>query len=71
LLACHAGALATVAPVLMNPLLSRSISGGNQSVHGFAPIMEKTAEFEPPASPVFVFLSICSSFFPHLRISVW
>ena len=29
--------------VLMNPFSSRSISGGNQSVHGFAPIIEKTA----------------------------
>src|SRR5215472_4995377 len=43
LFACHAGAAATLAPVLMNPLSSRSISGGNHSVHGFAPIMEKTA----------------------------
>src|SRR3954469_13880799 len=39
----HAGASATSAPVLMNPFASRSISAGNQSVHGRAPIMEKTA----------------------------
>src|SRR5262245_63471959 len=39
----QAGASATSAPVLMNPLSSRSSSGGNQSVHGRAPIIEKTA----------------------------
>src|SRR4030095_9744123 len=43
LLARHAGASATVAPVLMKPLPSRSISAGNQSVHGRAPTMENTA----------------------------
>src|SRR5216110_516207 len=40
---CHAGASATSLPVLTNPFSSRSISAGNQSVHGRAPIMEKTA----------------------------
>src|SRR5205085_12664474 len=39
----HAGAPATAWPVLMKPFSSRSISGGSQSVHGLAPIMEKTA----------------------------
>src|SRR5215472_14738381 len=39
----HAGASATSAPVLMNPFWSRSISGGNHSVHGRAPIIENTA----------------------------
>src|SRR5712675_3470471 len=41
--AFHAGAPATAWPVLMKPFSSRSISGGSQSVQGFAPIMEKTA----------------------------
>src|SRR5207248_3483377 len=39
----HAGASAISAPVLINPFSSRSISGGNHSVHGRAPIMENTA----------------------------
>src|SRR5438094_8451070 len=43
LLARHAGASATAAPVLMNPLSSRSISEGNHSVQGRAPIIENTA----------------------------
>src|ERR1044071_9321283 len=39
----HAGASAMSAPVLINPFSSRSTSGGNHSVHGRAPIIEKTA----------------------------
>ena len=70
----HAGASATPAPVLTNPLSSRSISAGNHSVHGRAPTMEKTAGVRTTRrSPVLVFSSsICSSFFPPdiLRISV-
>src|SRR3954464_416345 len=37
------GASATSAPVFMKPFWSRKISGGNHSVHGVAPIIEKTA----------------------------
>src|SRR6266481_3948753 len=70
----HAGASTTSLPVLTNPFSSRSISGGNQSVHGRAPTMEKTAGVRTTwRSPVLVFSSsICSSFFPPdiLRISV-
>src|SRR5207245_5128857 len=43
LFARHAGDSATSAPVLMNPFSSRSISEGNHSVHGRAPIIENTA----------------------------
>src|SRR2546430_12525446 len=43
LLPRHNGASTTSAPVLINPFSSRSISGGNHSVQGLAPIMEKTA----------------------------
>src|SRR6266568_3739628 len=43
LLPRHDGASTTSAPVLINPFSSRSISGGNQSVHGRAPIMENPA----------------------------
>jgi hypothetical protein len=39
----HAAASATSAPVLMKPLSSLSFSGGNHSVHGRVPIIEKTA----------------------------
>src|ERR1041384_598474 len=39
----HIGASETSAPVLIKPFWSRRISGGNHSVHGVAPIMEKTA----------------------------
>jgi len=39
----HAGAPATACPVLMKPFSSRSMSGGNQLVHGNAPIREKMA----------------------------
>src|SRR5438094_1841008 len=74
LFALQAGASAMSTPVLINPLSSRSISAGNQSVHGRAPIMEKTAGVRTTLrSPVLVFSSsICSSFFPPdiLRISV-
>src|SRR5436305_13368093 len=52
----HAGASATSLPVLTNPFASRSISGGNHSVHGRAPIMEKTAGVLTfRRSPVLVF----------------
>src|SRR5205814_6251008 len=47
LFARHAGASAMSVPVLMNPFSSRSISGGNQSVHGRAPIIEKRPAFLP------------------------
>src|SRR5213594_1399910 len=74
LLSRHAGASEISEPVLMNPFSSRSISSGNQSVHGRAPIMENTAGVRTTRrSPVLVFSSsICSSFFPPdiLRISV-
>src|SRR5205814_7162799 len=51
----QAGAFATVDPVLMNPLSSRSISSGSHSVHGLAPIMEKIAGVRTTRrSPVFV-----------------
>src|SRR5439155_22356417 len=43
LLAFDSGAFATAGPVLINPFSSRSISAGNQSVHGIAPIIEKIA----------------------------
>src|SRR5215470_17497847 len=43
LLSRHAGASATSAPGLMNPFSSLSISGGNHSVQGRAPIIENTA----------------------------
>jgi hypothetical protein len=33
----HTGASTTTWPVLMKPFSSRSISGGSQAVHGFAP----------------------------------
>src|SRR3954451_20342970 len=39
----QSGASETSAPVLMKPFSSRRISGGNHSVQGVAPIMEKTA----------------------------
>src|SRR4030095_15997004 len=57
----HAGASATSAPVLMNPFSSLSISDGNHSVHGRAPIMEKTAGVRTTLrSPVLVFSrSLC------------
>src|SRR5216117_1063306 len=74
LFALQAGASAMSAPVLMNPFSSRSISGGNHSVHGRAPIIENTAGVRTTRrSPVLVFSSsICSSFFPPdiLRTSV-
>src|SRR6266700_1194733 len=74
LLSRHDGASATSAPVLMNPFSSRSISGGNHSVHGRAPIMENTAGVRTSRRwHVLVFSSsICSSFFlpDILRISV-
>ena len=70
----HAGASATSAPVLMNPFSSRSISCGNHSVHGRAPIIEKTAGvLIVLRSPVRVFSnSTCSSLWsPNIfRISV-
>src|ERR1700746_3403793 len=60
----HAGALATGDPVLMNPFSSLSISGGNHSVHGRAPIIENTAGvLMVRRSPVFVFSSSTSSSF--------
>src|SRR6266516_2076424 len=43
LFARQAGASATSAPVLMNTLSSLSISGGNHSVPGRAPIIANTA----------------------------
>src|SRR3954471_18621669 len=43
LLSRQAGASTTSLPVFTNPLSSRSISGGNHSVHGRAPIIENTA----------------------------
>src|SRR6266853_2040106 len=74
LLSRHAGASEISEPVLMNPFASLSISSGNQSVHGRAPIMENTAGVRTTRrSPVLVFSSsICSSFFPPdiLRTSV-
>src|SRR3954451_221250 len=39
----QAGASAISFPVLTNPFWSRSISAGNHSVHGRAPIIENTA----------------------------
>src|SRR6202163_192118 len=52
----HAGASATAVPVFTKPLLSRSISGGSQSEHGLAPIMEKMAGGSPVGrSGVFLF----------------
>src|ERR1043165_2421519 len=60
----HAGASATSAPVLMKPFSSLSISDGNHSVHGRAPIIEKTAGvFTLQCSPVFVFSNSTSSSF--------
>src|SRR5881409_1017903 len=61
----HAGASTTSLPVLTNPFSSRSISGGNHSVHGRAPTIENTAGVRITwRSPVLVFSSsICSSFF--------
>src|SRR5438046_10490147 len=69
----QAGAFATVDPVLMNPLSSRSISSGSHSVHGLAPIMEKIAGVRTtPRSPVFVFSSSASSsiLFPDI-FRIW
>src|SRR6476660_4057092 len=43
LLSRHAGAATTSLPVLTNPFSSRSMSAGNHSVHGRAPIIENTA----------------------------
>src|SRR3954453_4102834 len=58
----HNGASATRAPVLMKPFLSRRISSGNHSVHGVAPIMEKTAGVSTVGgSPVFAFSSSSAS----------
>src|SRR5207253_7312908 len=64
LFARHAGDSATSAPVLMNPFSSRSISEGNHSVHGRAPIIENTAGvLIIRRSPVCVFSNSTSSSF--------
>src|SRR5947209_10694017 len=61
----HNGAPDTSAPVLMKPFLSRRISGGNHSVHGVAPIMEKTAGVVTVRrSPVLVFSNSTASSTP-------
>src|SRR5213594_638572 len=74
LLARHAGASAMSAPVLMNPFSSLSISGGNHSVQGRAPIIENTAGVLITLRwPVCVFsISTSSSFWSPdvFRISV-
>src|SRR6266480_47289 len=58
----HIGASATSVPVLMKPLLSRAISGGNHSVQGVAPIIEKTAGVSTVRrSPVFAFSNSTAS----------
>src|SRR2546423_4844117 len=58
----HIGASETSAPVLMKPFLSRTISAGSHSVHGVAPIMEKTAGvWTVRCSPVLVFSNSTAS----------
>src|SRR5216110_905788 len=61
----QSGVSETSAPVSMKPFLSRKISGGNHSVHGVAPIIEKTAGFRPCGAR----LSSCFPIQPRRELS--